>query len=269
MGGEFISDDLKDFLKSKNATIFHVGSEHKAAMVERVIQTLQQISQAYAQNSNEQFSVLDNLEKIVKTYNDRGHSALDFVSPNEYIHKDEVERVKPIYESAASKNEPSISTKTGNFLYEENNKIIEHNMFNAAKKFPILSSVKLSTTKRSFLKNAKSEKFTFETYFIYKLKRPVLSNEPVLFKIVDVRGRELTGSFSENELKKVKSTKNISYFVINGIREVFVDDKSGLTKFVVTVLNLPKDLLFVLSKSQLSTFSLTQAAIIQLKNYKV
>ncbi len=213
------------------------------------------------------FEITTNLQTIVNVYNNREHSSLNGLSPKKYsqLSENSETRLKPTYQSINVDSEKSI-TNNGEFNFEKNKSMIDKKMKLAEQKFPILSCVKMSTKKTVFLKSSKSEKFTLENYFVFRIKRPLFSSEPVTYILCDLRGRLLKGHVYEHELKRVPFN-NFSAFKIIGLKERYIEKTSGKVKFIVNLANFPKDLLFDLNKSDLAKLSMSNEAIKQFNNF--
>ena len=89
------------------------------------------------------------------------------------------------------------------FNFDENKKEIDKKLENIMKQLPVLSCVKLATSRRQLSKGEYSEKWTIEDFYIRGFKRPLVYTEPVLVKVIDLKGDELKGVFRHNELKLV------------------------------------------------------------------
>lgn len=229
---------------------------------------MENILEAMKQNAKDILNVRQALQTVVDIYNRRPHSSIKFKTPENvvkagYMSKD---LIKPKYTDLVKNNEESFD-QNGSFMYDENKKIIDAKMINMQKKFPILSPVKLVTKLRVFAKGASDEKWTRQNYYIHYFKRPYVSSEEVLIKLIDERGREIAGAFMSRDIKIVK-LKSMSNLRISGFTEIF-KDKKGFKKFLVNMETFPKDIVFLLTPSDLNKYSLSQVALKQLKNSKI
>jgi hypothetical protein len=74
-GTEFYNKEVQDFLNSKNITLFSTHSEVKAVVVERFNRTLKQrLGKLFNINGNQNF--IDDVQRIVKSYNNTYHSSI-------------------------------------------------------------------------------------------------------------------------------------------------------------------------------------------------
>lgn len=140
-------------------------------MAERVIKTFEGILSSIIENTKieNNYNLEREIENVIKIYNNRSHSALSNVSPIKFI---ENKLIEPKYLQIADKEEDSI--KNGEFLFSVNKKIIDKKMEVFKKKFPLLSTIKLSTVRSNFSKSASSEVWTNENFFVIGHKRPYL-----------------------------------------------------------------------------------------------
>ena len=130
------------------------------------------------------------------------------------------------------------------------------------KKFPLLSTVKLATSRSQFGKGELSESWTSEDFYILGFKRPYLHTEPVLIKISDYSGTELKGVFRENELKIVphKGLLTVTDFV-----EKVNKERQKPAYYIVTIDTFGKTMFFKINNDQLKNFRVTKDAL-QAKN---
>lgn len=147
-----------------------------------------------AENATSTFTLNDNISSIVNVYNNRIHSSLvdnkgkRGYSPSHYINNGIIP--PPKYIMRGQIDNPVANLKSG-FHFKENKDAVDKLMKQAYRKFPLLTMVKLSTTKGQFLKNSSNEDYTRENYLVTSIKRPYLSTEPVTFKVSSQNGIEL------------------------------------------------------------------------------
>jgi hypothetical protein len=171
-GGEFFNKDFEEYLKKKNIKIYSTFGDHKAMMIERLNRTLKtwMYKQFVANNDNEWVSILPGL---IKKYNNKVHSSIG-VSP-----------------AVANKDPTQIRDKI------RNTKEVKQN-FNVGDLVRI--AVKKGTFEKSYTANWSMELFEISE---------VLKTNPVTYKIKDLEGEEIKGSFYNNELLKTKFTEPV------------------------------------------------------------
>lgn len=81
-GTEFTNNKVRQLCQSLGVKIIHPKSHIKAAIVERVNQTLQKLIYQYMTDRQSR-RYIDVLEDLVQTYNSRSHRTLNGISPNE------------------------------------------------------------------------------------------------------------------------------------------------------------------------------------------
>lgn len=81
-GREFVNEAVYEHLRQVNIKVLHPNSEIKAAIAERFNRSLQDLIYKYL-TENETRKYINVLDSLVKTYNQRGHRTLKFMSPNE------------------------------------------------------------------------------------------------------------------------------------------------------------------------------------------
>jgi Chromo (CHRromatin Organisation MOdifier) domain len=91
-GTELKNQHLKRYLHQQNIRLLHPNSEGKAAIVERVNRSLQNLIYQYM-TENESRTYIDALPMIVETYNRRPHRSIGKLSPNEAELPENAERV--------------------------------------------------------------------------------------------------------------------------------------------------------------------------------
>lgn len=203
----------------------------------------------------------EKLEDITLNYNIKRHSSLpDDMSPKEYLTylNSNLDKLPPPWSLLSDKNDEKLKE----FDFAENNKLIEKKMSSLEKKLPILSNVKLVTSRRQFAKGELSEQWTTETFYVTGFKRPLLHTEPVLIRISDRSGTELKGVFRDNELKIVphKGLLTVTDFV-----EKVNKERQKPAYYIVTIDTFGKTMFFKINNDQLKNFRVTKDAL-QAKN---
>ena len=256
LGKEFDNKLMGRLMKKYNAGLLTLGDDFKAGMSERAIRSIESIS-ANMSSQSTKFDFFKELKTITLNYNFKSHSSLpQKMSPHQYLNylgKNESKLPLPWNVVNVTDND-NISNI---FNFDQNYKTIEKKINLLKKKIPILSVVKLATSKRQFAKGELSEKWTVENFYVTGYKRPFVSTEPVLIKVSDSAGVELKGVFRENELKIVprKGVLTVSNFIDKvkkkGSKELY---------YIVTIATFGKTVFFELTNKELARFNVTQSA---------
>ena len=121
------------------------------------------------------------------------------------------------------------------FDYKKNKLLINNNMKKAHNLFPPMSPVYLSLSKLStkqskreqiFKKNYNIPAFSKEIFYIYDIKRPILSTEPILFKVFNSSGYVLEKTFMMHELKNARQFDNEKLKISRKIKNVIIKGKN-------------------------------------------
>ena len=173
-GSEFISKHFKDFLKRNGIKLYHTQNEEKSSIVERWNRTMKdRMWKMFTVNNNTVY--WDKIDKLVDDYNNSWHSSI---------------KMTPV-EASKKKNESKVwSNLYGDLIYLKPGK----------PKFAIGDKVRISKYKRKVFDKGYTPNWTEEIFVIDK----VLPTKPVTYRIVDLMGEEIKGSFYEQELQKAK-----------------------------------------------------------------
>ena len=165
-GKEFYNKDVKDLIE-----LYSTENEEKSSVVERWIRTMKEKMWKYftANSTNHYINVLSDL---VKEYNNTRHSSINMT---------------PV---KASKKENELDVWRN--LYPELLEIYDINP-----KFSVGDKVRISKKKKTFEKGY-TTRWTEEIFTIVEVKR----TQPPTYKIADLNGEEIKGSFYEPELQK-------------------------------------------------------------------
>ena len=165
-GKEFYNEDVKDLIE-----LYSTDSEEKSSLVERWIRTMKENMWKYfSANSTNVYT--NALPDLVREYNNTRHSSI---------------KMMPVQ---ASKKENEL--KVWRNLYAEHLEIHDINP-----KFSVGDKVRISKKKKTFEKEY-ATKWTEEIFMIVEVKRM----SPVTYKIADLNGEEIRGTFYEPELQK-------------------------------------------------------------------
>jgi hypothetical protein len=164
-GKEFYNTEMKKYCKEKNINIYHTYTGLKAVHAERFNRTLRDLIFTYL-NSNDVKNYLNELPKIVETYNNTYHNSIKETPYNIYI-KDKLPKHK---------------------VYMEN----EEAKFNAGE------YVRKVVVKKLFEKGF-TAKWSEDIYIINKIDDRTL---PIMYELKDLQGNAVKGKFYKNQLLK-------------------------------------------------------------------
>lgn len=171
-GSEFYNRQVKELLKDNNIKLYSTENEEKSSVVERWIGTMKQHMYKYF-TANETLKYYDILDKLVKNYNNTVHSSI---------------KMTPV-QASKLKNELTVYKN----LYPEKEENIKKPKFKAGTRVRI-------TKKKGKFEKGYTTRWTKEIFVIEK----VLNTIPFTYKIIDLKGEEITGSFYEQELQMTK-----------------------------------------------------------------
>ena len=173
-GSEFISKHFKEFLKKNNIKLYHTENEEKSSIVERWNRTMKnRMWKMFSANNNTVY--WDKLKDLVDDYNNTKNSSI---------------KMTPI-EASKKENEKKVFAN----LYDDLIYLKPKNP-----KFSIGDKVRISKYKRRVFDKGYTPNWTEEVFVIDK----VIPTKPVTYKIIDLLGEEIEGSFYEKELQKAK-----------------------------------------------------------------
>ena len=167
-GKEFYNKDVKELIE-----LYSTENEEKSSVVERWIRMMKEKMWKYFTDNNTNHYV-DILPDLVKDYNNTKHSSI---------------KMTPV-EASKKKNELTVWRN----LYPDRLKKIDINP-----KFSIGDKVRISKKKKTFEKGY-TTRWTEEIFTIIKINR----TSPVTYKIADLNGEEIDGTFYEPELQKTR-----------------------------------------------------------------
>ena len=165
-GKEFYNKYVKDLIK-----LYSTENEEKSSVVERWIRTMKEKMWKYfsANSTNVYINVLPDL---VRKYNNTRHSSIKMTPTN------------------ASKKENKL--RVWRNLYPDHLEIKD-----VKPKFSVGDRIRISKKKNTFVKGY-TTRWTEEIFTIVEVKR----TSPVTYKIADLNGEEITGTFYKPELQK-------------------------------------------------------------------
>ena len=165
-GKEFYNKDVIDLIE-----LYSTENEEKSSVVERWIRTMKEKMWKYfsAKSTSVYMNVLSDL---VKEYDNTRHSSI---------------KMAPV---KASKKENELEVRRN--LYPEHLEV-----YDIKPKFSVGDKVRISKKKKTFEKGY-TTRWTKEIFTIVEVKR----NQPPTYKVADLNGEEIKGSFYEPELQK-------------------------------------------------------------------
>ena len=165
-GKEFYNKDVKDLIE-----LYSTENEEKSSVVERWIRTMKERMWKYFTDNNTNVYI-DILPDLVEDYNNTKHSSI---------------KMTPV-EASMKKNELTVWRN----LYPDRLKPTKVNP-----KFSVGDKVRITKMKKTFEKGY-TTRWTEEVFTIVR----VLRTSPVTYKIADLNGEEIDGTFYEPELQK-------------------------------------------------------------------
>ena len=165
-GKEFYNKDVKDLVE-----IYSTENEEKSSVVERWIRTIKEKMWKYFTDNNT-YTYIDILPDLVEDYNNTKHSTIKMT----------------LVEASKKKNELTVWRN----LYPDQLKIND-----LRPKFSVGDEVRISKKKKTFEKGY-TTRWTEEIFTITKIQ----NTNPITYKIADLKGEEIDGTFYEPELQK-------------------------------------------------------------------
>lgn len=170
-GREFLNKDFKQVLNNNRIHMYHTENEEKSAIIERFNRTLNNKLKVQFE-IHQNFKWLAYLQKLINNYNNHKHRTI---------------RMKPA--SVTKDHEPYLRS-----LYDE------YNQGSFPKpKLKVGDRVRI-TKKKDVFENKYGRNWTREIFTVVRVANTV----PVTYKIEDLDGEEIIGSFYERELQRTK-----------------------------------------------------------------
>ena len=167
-GREFYNKDVKELLE-----LYSTENEEKSSIVERWIRTIKDKMWKYFTDNNT-YKYMDVLDDLVEDYNNTVHSSI---------------KMTPI-DASKKKNELTVWRN----LYPDRYKIN-----NLTPKFSVGDEVRITKKKKVFEKGY-TTRWTEEIFTIKEIR----NTNPITYKLKDLKGEEIKGTFYEQELQKTK-----------------------------------------------------------------
>lgn len=195
-GKEFYNKNMNDWLQENNIIRYSTFGEHKSAVVERFNRTLKEMmwKRFTAENTRKWIDMSD---KLLHEYNNRLHSTIGMTPVKASLKENEM----TVLQNIINKTKVASRTKA---------------------KFKVGDKVRMSRTKALFEKGYLPN-WSEEIYIIEKVQK----TNPVTYKIKDLLGEVIEGSFYSEELQKTSQElyrveKIIRKKKIDGVEHAFV-----------------------------------------------
>ena len=167
-GREFYNKDVKDLIE-----LYSTENEEKSSIVERWIRTIKEKMWKYFTDNNT-YKYIDVLPDLVEDYNNTVHSSI---------------KMSPI-DASKMKNELTVWRN----LYPD-----RYKLNNLTPKFSVGDEVRITKKKKVFEKGY-TTRWTEEIFTIKEIR----NTDPITYKLEDLKGEEIKGTFYEPELQKTE-----------------------------------------------------------------
>lgn len=192
-GNEFWYRGLQQYLKENGVKFFTLKSDKKAAVAERVVRTLKEKIWRYMHEKHTK-RYIDVLPDLVHSYNNTYHVSIG-LAPSEVNESNEGLVLRNLYgkQWSNSKQKSSIATK-------------KKKKKNTKSSLRVGDLVRISKVKGTFEKGYMGN-WTVE---IFKINKIIDSRPYTLYKLEDLSGELIDGSFYDHEVQPI--TKNLDGF---------------------------------------------------------
>ncbi|GFV74583.1 putative uncharacterized transposon-derived protein F54H12.3 [Trichonephila clavipes] len=197
-GKEFKNKLFQNYLKKKEIVFFMTNNNTKASIVERFNRTLKTKMWKYFTEMNTK-RYIDVIDKLIHSYNNTWHRSIQ-MAPASVTEENEKEAWKNLY---GNKNKTSSKPR-----------------------FQIGDTVRISREKLIFEKGYE-QNWTREIFTIYH----ILRRNPTVYKVKDLTGEVIRGTFYEEELQKITDS---GYYPIEKILKT--RKKNGKIEYFVQFL---------------------------------
>ena len=172
-GKEYYNKHVKELLDKNKITLYSTENEEKSSVCERWNRTIKtRMWKQFTVQGNTQY--LDMLPKLVKQYNNTKHSSI---------------KMKPI-EASKRENEGTVYFNLYGDMEQSSSK----------PKFKIGDMVRISKYKRKVFDKGYTPNWSEEVFTVDKIQY----TNPITYKLKDLRGDDIQGSFYELELLEAK-----------------------------------------------------------------
>ena len=167
-GKEFYNKNVKDLVE-----LYSTENEEKSSIAERWVRTIKEKMWKYFTDNNT-YKYIDVLPDLVEDYNNTVHSSTKFTPK----------------EASKKKNELTVWRN----LYPD-----RYKKYNITPKFSVGDEVRITKKKKVFEKGY-TTRWTEEIFTITEIQ----NTNPVTYKLADLQGEEIKGTFYEPELQKTE-----------------------------------------------------------------
>ena len=172
-GLEFYNSHVKDLMKAEGVEMYSTENEEKSSVCERWNRTIKtEMWKQFTIQNNTQY--LDILPKIVKKYNNQKHRSIGMTPA----------------EASKKKNENAVFLK----LFGDLSGLREQ------PKFAVGDHVRISKFKRKLFDKGFTPNWTEEIFIVDEVQY----SNPITYKLKDLLGEEIKGSFYEQEMLRAK-----------------------------------------------------------------
>jgi len=171
-GSEFINKSFKKFLNEHNIEIYHVHNEGKACVIERFNRTLGNIIQQHLTSTSSN-NYVNKLQQFINEYNNKNHATI---------------KMTPLQGT-----DPAHS----NLVLYNTHKNDKVNIYEP--KFKVGDRVRIYSYKTKFDKGTKAN-WTREIFVMSDVRH----TNPITYKLTDLNGEDIIGSFYSQELQFTK-----------------------------------------------------------------
>ena len=194
-GKEFYNKNVNQLLSKKNIKLYSTENEEKSSVVERFNRTIKEkMWKMFSANNNTVY--FNKIDELLKNYNNSFHRSI---------------QMTPIAASDIKNSNRVFANLYSDEIYKKVKK----------SKFKIGDKVRISKYKRQLFDKGFTPNWTEEIFVINE----ILNTKPVTYRLVDLQGETVTGSFYEQELQK--NTQEI--FRIDEV--IFRDKKRAFVKW--------------------------------------
>ncbi|PFX11591.1 putative uncharacterized transposon-derived protein F54H12.3 [Stylophora pistillata] len=176
-GSEYYNSHVKDLMKSKGVEMYSTENEEKASVCERWNRTIKtDMWKQFTIQSNTQY--LDILPRIVEKYNNRKHRSIGMTPTEASKKKNENAVFLKLYSIGQAPRAPP----------------------NEKPKFAVGDHVRISKFKRKVFDKGFTPNWTEEIFVVDQVQY----SDPITYKLKDLLGDEIKGSFYEQEMLRAK-----------------------------------------------------------------
>ena len=171
-GKEFYNKNVNQLLSRNNIKLYSTENKEKSSVAERFNRTIkQQMWKMFSANNNTIY--YDKIDELLKNYNSSWHRSV---------------RMAPLEANDIKNSNQVFANLYSDEIYKPVKK----------PKFQIGDKVRISKYKRQLFDKGFTPNWTEEIFVINQ----ILHTKPVTYRVVDLQGEAMTGSFYEPELQK-------------------------------------------------------------------